>query len=55
DSTHSCPECDSQAHCDIAAGKETCWCFGIEPRDLPKPESDQLCLCRKCLEKKPVA
>lgn len=55
DSTHSCPECDSLAHCDIAAGKETCWCFGIEPRDLPKPESDQLCLCRKCLEKKPVA
>lgn len=22
DSTHRCPECDSQAHCDIAAGKK---------------------------------
>ncbi|EMQ4280078.1 cysteine-rich CWC family protein [Vibrio alginolyticus] len=55
DSTHSCPECGTQTHCDIAAGKETCWCFTTETRDLPKPSANQLCLCRKCLEKKPVA
>jgi hypothetical protein len=55
ESTHSCPECGTQAHCDISAGKETCWCFGVETRDLPKPDEGQLCLCRKCLEKKPVA
>ncbi|WP_098414516.1 cysteine-rich CWC family protein [Vibrio sp. ES.051] len=52
--THHCPECRTQAYCDIAAGKETCWCFTIETRDLPKPNSTQLCLCRKCLEKKPI-
>ncbi len=55
DSTHSCPECGTQAHCDIAAGKETCWCFEVEERDIPTPDKAQLCLCRKCLEKKPVA
>ncbi|CAE6934363.1 cysteine-rich CWC family protein [Vibrio alginolyticus] len=53
DATHECPECNTQAHCDIAAGKETCWCFEVEVRDLPS--KGQLCLCRKCLEKKPVA
>ena len=53
DSTHSCPECGTKAHCDIEAGKETCWCFDTEIRDVPDVGS--LCLCRKCLEKKPVA
>ncbi len=51
--THSCPECGTQSHCDIAAGKETCWCFDVETRDVAK--EGQACLCRKCLEKKPVA
>ncbi len=54
DSTHACPECGSKTYCGIEAGEETCWCFDIEPRDLPKPEQDQQCLCRHCLEKEEV-
>ncbi len=53
--THVCPECGTQAHCDIEVGKETCWCFNVDSRDLPKLSKGQVCLCRKCLEKKPVA
>ncbi|EDP60598.1 cysteine-rich CWC family protein [Vibrio sp. AND4] len=53
--THSCPECGTNAHCDIAAGKKRCWCFDIEARELSNSEAGQVCLCRRCLEKKPVA
>ncbi len=50
--THTCPECGAPTHCDITAGKETCWCFDVEARDVT--EERQSCLCRNCLEKKPV-
>lgn len=53
-STHSCPDCGTQAHCDIAAGKASCWCFDVEARDVAKAEKGQVCLCRKCLQKKPL-
>ncbi len=48
--THACPECGEANHCDIAAGKETCWCFEVEERELDKKHN--ICLCRKCLESK---
>lgn len=51
--THDCPECNAQTHCDIAAGKETCWCFSIEKRELDDQHKN--CLCRKCLGNKELA
>lgn len=52
-STHSCPECGSNTFCDIAEGKDTCWCFEVEEREIT--ETFDACLCRRCLDKKPVA
>ncbi|MDF2153500.1 cysteine-rich CWC family protein [Vibrio sp. CAU 1672] len=54
-STHLCEECDKPMHCDISAGKSRCWCFELEPRDLSGSGNDKRCLCRKCLEQKPIA
>lgn len=51
-STHTCPECGDNTFCDIAAGKDICWCFEIEEREIT--ENYNVCLCRRCLEKKPV-
>ncbi|WP_102564494.1 cysteine-rich CWC family protein [Vibrio sp. 10N.286.49.B3] len=52
--THQCPQCHSNAQCDISAGKETCWCFELDKRsteDLPADiKQANLCLCRSCLE-----
>ncbi|TVO32957.1 cysteine-rich CWC family protein [Vibrio algivorus] len=50
--THACPECGDNTFCDIAAGKETCWCFEVEEREIT--ETYDVCLCRRCLEKKPI-
>ncbi|MFH0257007.1 cysteine-rich CWC family protein [Vibrio rumoiensis] len=52
-STHTCPECGSNAFCDIAAGKDSCWCFELEEREIS--EKFEGCLCRRCLENKPTA
>ncbi|OEF29508.1 cysteine-rich CWC family protein [Vibrio rumoiensis] len=52
ETTHNCPECGSDSHCDIAAGKTTCWCFHVEEREVT--QKYDTCLCRQCLEKKMV-
>lgn len=52
ETTHPCPECNENTHCDIAAGKSTCWCFNVEKREVEKP--NDLCLCRKCLDNKAI-
>ncbi|RJX75791.1 DUF1289 domain-containing protein [Vibrio sinensis] len=54
-STHVCPTCDSPAQCDIANGKETCWCFELEKREMPANSDAKSCLCRQCLSKLPLA
>lgn len=43
-----CPECGKQFSCDIAAGKETCWCFS-HPKVHPDRTSMK-CLCPDCLD-----
>ncbi|OCH06877.1 DUF1289 domain-containing protein [Aliivibrio fischeri] len=53
--THLCPECGESAQCDIKMGKETCWCFELEPRSVNLMPDPSVCLCRHCLAKKPVA
>ena len=53
-STHTCPQCDEPAQCDISAGKDSCWCFELEKRDtdiIPKTGS---CMCRRCLSQLPI-
>lgn len=50
--THACPECDKPAQCDIQMGKETCWCFDLETREVTLSGSQTSCLCRDCLSKK---
>jgi len=52
--THSCPSCGEQSHCDISAGKDQCWCFDIEKRDLSNINKTNTCLCRKCLSSLPI-
>ncbi|MNF50950.1 hypothetical protein D3C85_173260 [compost metagenome] len=44
--THSCPECKSAVKCEIAQGKNTCWCFNVQARNV---EWNDVCLCKKCL------
>ncbi len=51
--THQCPQCQQPAQCDIKAGKATCWCFNIEPRQT-LPGSVATCLCRHCLSSQPI-
>ncbi|MCG6227057.1 cysteine-rich CWC family protein [Vibrio furnissii] len=53
-STHTCPACGEPTHCDISAGKSTCWCFDVEKRDVSTQPESSVCLCRKCLEKQPI-
>ncbi|EKO3517017.1 cysteine-rich CWC family protein [Vibrio fluvialis] len=52
--THHCPSCGEPAHCDISAGKSTCWCFELEKRDLSALPESSVCLCRLCLAKQPL-
>lgn len=57
-STHICPNCQANAQCDIKEGKETCWCFGLEKRDvqqlpLEAQQADR-CVCRHCLQQLPL-
>ena len=52
-STHQCPQCQQPAQCDIQAGKSTCWCFEIEPRQT-RTDSPNACLCRQCLSLMPT-
>ncbi|GLR73741.1 cysteine-rich CWC family protein [Aliivibrio sifiae] len=54
-STHTCPECEQPAQCDIKMGKETCWCFEVETRDVGIISENSECLCQHCLSKKPIA
>ncbi|MCD9531205.1 DUF1289 domain-containing protein [Photobacterium carnosum] len=51
--THQCPQCQQPAQCDIQAGKSTCWCFDIEPRQT-LTDSANTCLCRQCLSLMPT-
>ncbi len=51
--THSCAKCGQPVHCDISAGKDTCWCFSVDRREPLKDAST--CLCRKCLMEQPFA
>ncbi|WP_434362280.1 cysteine-rich CWC family protein [Parasalinivibrio latis] len=51
--THLCPQCGNATHCDISAGKDTCWCFSVECREVSGESS--VCLCRNCLMEKPLA
>ncbi|WP_371876173.1 cysteine-rich CWC family protein [Vibrio sp. HB161653] len=52
----SCAHCQQPMHCDISAGKTTCWCFELERREIPAPLQNQnACLCRHCLSKLPLA
>ncbi|ELK2034527.1 cysteine-rich CWC family protein [Vibrio vulnificus] len=52
--THECPSCTKPTQCDIAQGKTHCWCFDLEEREV-SVSSKGLCLCRRCLEKAPIA
>ncbi|WP_114764787.1 cysteine-rich CWC family protein [Vibrio rhodolitus] len=54
DSTHTCPNCGENSFCEISAGKERCWCFDIEKRDLSSTARSGVCLCRKCLSSLPI-
>lgn len=51
--THSCPQCQQPAVCDIQAGKSTCWCFDLEPREITA-NTTSTCLCRHCLSISPL-
>ncbi|MCP3696967.1 MAG: DUF1289 domain-containing protein [Aliivibrio sp.] len=53
--THTCPECTTPAQCDIKMGKETCWCFEVETRNVGIASENTECLCQDCLIKKPIA
>ncbi|MER2496929.1 cysteine-rich CWC family protein [Vibrio neptunius] len=53
--SHRCPSCGEPAQCDISAGKDTCWCFSLEKRDMSCAVSGDACLCRKCLNHLPIA
>ncbi|WP_284193867.1 cysteine-rich CWC family protein [Vibrio zhanjiangensis] len=52
---HLCPACHEPATCDISQGKESCWCFSVEERIHPSNVSNDLCLCRKCLNNLEIA
>ncbi|WP_420835135.1 cysteine-rich CWC family protein [Photobacterium aquae] len=52
-STHLCSQCGEPAHCDLSAGRSTCWCSTVAPRDTSGIDTEK-CLCRKCLEKLPL-
>ncbi|MFD2176867.1 cysteine-rich CWC family protein [Veronia pacifica] len=52
--TGHCIDCGQPLHCDISAGKNTCWCFSLDQRDTSDTADSDACLCRKCLSKKPV-
>ncbi|WP_047044555.1 cysteine-rich CWC family protein [Vibrio mexicanus] len=52
--THSCPKCGEPAHCDISAGKSSCWCFEIERRDTSSEPKESTCYCRTCLSELPT-
>ncbi|GAD66743.1 hypothetical protein VPR01S_05_00380 [Vibrio proteolyticus NBRC 13287] len=52
--SHQCPSCGQNAQCDIAAGKNHCWCFELEQRDTSSMENNDQCLCRKCLTSLPI-
>ncbi|WP_425090075.1 cysteine-rich CWC family protein [Stutzerimonas stutzeri] len=47
---HSCPKCNSPVRCDITAGKSTCWCFGLQAKEV---EHGDVCLCSGCLTQRP--
>lgn len=51
--THQCPQCQQPTQCDIQAGKATCWCFEIEPRQT-LTDTANACLCRQCLSLLPT-
>ncbi|MDA0148458.1 DUF1289 domain-containing protein [Vibrio sp. LaRot3] len=54
ETTHACPTCNSNAYCDISAGKSTCWCFELEKRDRSGIEETGVCMCRTCLSALPI-
>lgn len=44
--THSCPTCSAPVRCDVELGKSTCWCFGLQAKEV---EHGDVCLCSSCL------
>ncbi|WP_369599971.1 cysteine-rich CWC family protein [Hahella sp. SMD15-11] len=51
--THTCPECERPARCDLEAGKSVCWCFSLPASGDNRWafSEGQRCLCRSCLHK----
>ncbi len=47
--TLKCEVCGSKFECEIANGKNKCWCFDY-PNILPIKSNK--CICRKCIEEK---
>lgn len=46
--THACPSCGTGVRCDMARGKNLCWCFDERPQ-MRSAEFGGECLCKKCL------
>ncbi len=48
DRTQPCSNCHQQFHCEIAQGKDHCWCMNL-PAILPV-RAQAGCLCVECLQ-----
>jgi hypothetical protein len=48
----TCPRCQKPNRCDLAAGKDSCWCFHTNLSAVPQATKDQYeggaCLCESC-------
>ncbi len=47
--TQPCSSCQRQFHCEIAQGKDHCWCMKL-PAVLPV-QAHASCLCEECLKR----
>ena len=45
-----CPKCGRGFHCDVKAGKGTCWCFYEKAGKSIQNVEHQDCLCKNCLK-----
>jgi hypothetical protein len=44
-----CPGCGKVFRCEIEAGENRCWCFGVDAARLPECSEEQ-CYCEECLK-----
>jgi len=44
-----CPGCGKVFKCEIEAGENWCWCFGVEASDPPGCGTER-CYCESCLK-----